>query len=146
MLENYWTLTPEEIARRLDCNLHGLSASDVAGRLKAYGPNEIREEDELSRWKVLWSQLRSPLQLLLVFAAAASAVTGEWTDAGIVLLIVIVSSGIGYTREYSANQAASALKARIRVRTRAIRDGTSVPIPYSEIVPATFSPFLPAAS
>ena len=135
MPEDYWTLNPEEIARRLDCNLRGLSASDASERLKAYGPNEIREEDELSRWKVLWSQLRSPLQLLLVFAAAASALTGEWTDAGMVLLIVIVSSGIGYTREYSANQAASALKARIRVRTRVIRDGTSVPVPYSEIVP-----------
>jgi Mg2+-importing ATPase len=134
-LEDYWTLNPEEIARRLDCNLRGLSASDASERLNAYGPNEIREEDELSRWNVLWSQLRSPLQLLLVFAAAASAITGEWTDAGIVLLIVIVSSGIGYTREYSANQAASALKGRIRVRTRVMRDGAGVPVPYSEIVP-----------
>jgi hypothetical protein len=36
-------------------------------------------------------QLRSPLLLLIVFAAAASAVTGEWLDAGIVVTIVLAT-------------------------------------------------------
>jgi Mg2+-importing ATPase len=135
VLEHYWTLPPEEIAKGLNCNLEGLSTPAAAERLKKYGPNEIREVDELSRWRVLWSQLRSPLQLLLVFAAGASMITGEWADAGIVLVIVVVSVGIGYTREYGANMAASALKARIRVRSRVLRDGKPADIAFGEIVP-----------
>jgi Mg2+-importing ATPase len=135
MLENYWALEPGEVARELSSRLEGLSAAEAAELLKIFGPNEIREDDRLSRWKVLWSQVRSPLQLLLVFAALASALTGEWTDAIIVLLIVIASSGIGYIREYNANLAASALKARIRLRARVLRDGTVIEIPSNEVVP-----------
>jgi len=135
MLENYWALEPAKVARELSSRLEGLSAAEAEERLKTFGPNEIREDDRLSRWKVLWSQVRSPLQLLLVFAALASALTGEWTDAIIVLLIVIASSGIGYIREYNANLAASALKARIRARARVLRDATVIEIPLNEIVP-----------
>lgn len=135
MLENYWALEPGEVVRKLSSRLQGLSAEEAEERLKTFGRNEIREDDGLSRWKVLWSQLRSPLQLLLVFAALASALTGEWTDAIIVLAIVVASSGIGYFREYSANLAAAALKARIRVRARVLRDSTIIEIPLDEIVP-----------
>ena len=135
MLENYWALEPGEVAGELSSRLQGLTTAEAEERLKTFGLNEIGEDDRLSRWKVLWSQVRSPLQLLLVFAALASALTGEWTDAIIVLLIVIASSGIGYVREYNANLAAAALKARIRVRARVLRDGTVIEIPLNEIVP-----------
>ena len=135
MLENYWTLRPEALARALDCDLDGLSQREAERRLKVYGYNEVRERDELSRWRVLWSQLRSPLQLLLVFAAAASALTGEWTDAAIVLVIVLVSSGIGYTREYNANLAAASLQTRIGVRAKVVRDGAGALVPFDEVVP-----------
>ena len=62
------------------------------------------------------NQLRSPLLLLLVFAAGASALTGEWVDAAIVLAIVVASVGIGYSREYRAQAAAAALRARVQTR------------------------------
>jgi Mg2+-importing ATPase len=135
MIENYWALDTEELARRLDCTADGLSSTEARRRLGLYGPNQIREREQLSRLRVLWAQLRNPLQLLLVFAAAASALTGEWTDAIIVLTIVIVSSGIGYWREYSAGVAAAALESRIRVRTKVLRDGAQTSVEFDEIVP-----------
>ena len=52
--------------------------------------------------RVLAAQVRSPLLLILVFAAVVSAFTGEWVDALIVLLIVVASVGVSYSREYSA--------------------------------------------
>jgi hypothetical protein len=36
--------------------------------------------------------------------------SGEWLDAGIVLLIVAATVGIGYSREYRAQAAAAALR------------------------------------
>jgi Mg2+-importing ATPase len=135
MLEQYWTLDPAELAQALGCGLGGLTSRDAARRLEVYGPNEIHERQHFSRLGVLWSQLRSPLQLLLVFAAAASLLTGEWTDAGIVLTIVIVSSVLGYTREYNARAAVAALEARVRLRAKVIRDGAIVEVPFAEVVP-----------
>jgi Mg2+-importing ATPase len=68
------------------------------------------------RRRVLWNQLRSPLLLLLIVAALASAMSGEWGDACIVLLIVMTSAGIGYWREYRAQSAAVRLADRIQTR------------------------------
>jgi Mg2+-importing ATPase len=84
---------------------------------------------------VLLNQLRNPLLLVLVFAAAASALTGEWVDAHIVLAIVFASVGVGYTREYRAEAAAADLQARIRSRARTLRDGRALDVPVEEIVP-----------
>ena len=64
-----------------------------------------------------------PELLLLIFAAAASGLTGEWFDAGIVLTIVVATVAVGYSREYSAQVAADALRARVHVRTQVVRDG-----------------------
>jgi P-type Mg2+ transporter len=61
--------------------------------------------------------------LLLVFAAGAAALTGEWLDATIVVTIVIVTVGIGYSREYSAQAAAARLRAHLVARATVLRDG-----------------------
>jgi magnesium-transporting ATPase (P-type) len=83
VLAAYWALDVEELSKWLQSGPEGLSAARAAERLREYGPNELRKRRRLSRLDVLVRQLQSPLLLLLVFAAAASAVTGDWLDAGI---------------------------------------------------------------
>jgi Mg2+-importing ATPase len=73
--------------------------------------------------------------LVLVFAAMASAMTGEWVDAVIVVVIVLATVSIGYAREYHAETAAAALQARVRTRARVFRDGRSVDVSTEEVVP-----------
>jgi Mg2+-importing ATPase len=70
-----------------------------------------------------------------VFAAAASALAGEWPDAMIVLVILSVSIGIGFSREYHAETAAAKLRAQARTRASVLRDGRQVTIPAREVVP-----------
>ena len=95
----------------------------------------LREGEQLSAPLVLAAQFRSPLLLLLVFAAAVSALTGEWIDAAIVGIVVLVSAGLGFVREYKAQAAAAALRSRIRTRTSVVRDGVPVTIAVEEVVP-----------
>lgn len=133
-LSAYWTREPAELTRRLRSSPDGLASREAADRLREYGPNEVRAERPLSRLRVLLGQLRSPLLLLLVFAAVASALTGEWLDAVIVLAIVFASVGTGYAREYSAHAAAAALRARVRVRARVLRDGHPETVPVEDVV------------
>jgi Mg2+-importing ATPase len=84
---------------------------------------------------VLWNQLRSPLLWLLLFAAVVSALSGEWTDAAIVLTIVAASAGIGYHREYRSQSAAAALRARVKTRANVLRSGQPQLVPIDEVVP-----------
>jgi P-type Mg2+ transporter len=122
-LASYWALPSDELAKRLGSGRDGLSAAEAELRLRHYGPNALDAQRPLSRFRVVQNQLRSPLLLLLIFAAGASILTGEWFDAAIVLVIVVASVAIGYSREYGAQAAAEALRARIRTRTRVLRDG-----------------------
>jgi len=133
--EPYWSADADVLIQRLGSAREGLSAAEAAKRLREYGPNQVREHRHLSRTRVLLNQIRNPLLLVLVFAAGASAITGAWVDAFIVLLIVFATVGIGYGREYHAQTAAAALQARVSTRSRVFRDGRVETVPAEEVVP-----------
>jgi Mg2+-importing ATPase len=131
----FWAISSDELLGRLKTAPSGLSQEEASRRLTEHGPNELREQQLLTRWSVLWAQLRSPLVLLLVFAAFASAATGEWVDATIVIAIVAASAGIGYSREYRAQLAVDALRARAQTRATVLRDGRPTLVPSRDVVP-----------
>ncbi len=133
-VETYWSLRVDDLLTRLDATAVGLTSEQAQERLARLGRNTVREQR--SSWlDVLGNQVKSPLTLLLVFAAAASALTGEWVDASIVFAIVFASIGLGFSREYSAEQAATALKARIQTRVMLKRDGQELQVSAEEVVP-----------
>jgi Mg2+-importing ATPase len=134
-IAGYWALDSTALLEHLGSAATGLPSSDAARRLQQYGANDLGVQRRLSRLDVLGRQVRSPLLLLLVFAAGASAATGEWLDAGIVLAIVVVTAGIGYSREYRAHAAAETMRARVRTHASVLRDGRAVPVPGEEVVP-----------
>ena len=128
----WWSMPADEVvARARQPRRRASTADEARRRLERYGPNEIGEHAELSRLGVLWNQLRSPLLLLLLFAAAVSVATGEWVDAAIVLAIVLASVGIGYAREYRAQSAAAQLRARVQIHATVLRDGARQPVPVA---------------
>ncbi|MFO0750533.1 MAG: magnesium-translocating P-type ATPase [Myxococcota bacterium] len=131
----WWTRSAADLMSELGATRDGLTAARAATRLAEVGPNELREHERLSHWRVLRRQIASPLILLLVFAAIVSFATGEWVDAGIVLVIVLASVGVGYRREYVAERAADALQARVRTTVRVLRDGQPIAVPRRDIVP-----------
>jgi len=58
-------------------------------------------------------QFKSPLVLILIFAAIVSAFMGEWTDAIIVLAVVIGSTMLGFVQEYRASNAVEKLRSQV---------------------------------
>jgi Mg2+-importing ATPase len=134
-IESYWALEPAALLERLGSGADGLAPAEAAARLRAYGRNELSQAQRLSRLRVVWNQVRSPLLLLLLFAAVISAATDEWGDAIIVLSIVVATVGIGYSREYSAQAAVAALGARVKTRATVCRGGQATQVPIEEIVP-----------
>lgn len=131
----WWALGFAEVARGLDTDGAGLSSAEAEARLRRYGPNTLQAKASLTRRAVLWRQLRNPLRLLLVFAAAASLATAAWIDAAIVTVIFAASTAFGYAREYSAARAAEALSARVQLHATAIRDGAARAVPTHALVP-----------
>lgn len=131
----WWSMGVPELCRSLGCTTEGLDAEEASRRLRAFGPNNINGKPQHTRLLALWNQLRSPLLLLLLFAAVISGLSGEWVDAAIVGLIVLATVGIGYSREYSAQTAAEALGKRVKTRSTVLRGGSSASVPVEEVVP-----------
>ena len=134
-LREYWSQPADQICRQLGTAPSGLTSDQAQRRLREFGRNELREARTMSHVDILLRQFASPLQLLLLFAAIIAAATGELTEAVIVGLILSASAFIQYRREYTAHAAAAALSARIKTRTKTLRDGHEQSLPIDEIVP-----------
>lgn len=113
----------------------GLSAVEVAGRQKTYGPNQLREAPPTSIWQMLWDQFNNFVVWLLVAASLISLFLGDYAEATAILLIVTLNAGLGVVQERRAEQALAALRKLAAPDADVIRDGRRSVIPASELVP-----------
>lgn len=134
-MRTYWAQPVADVAHSLDAGTEGLTSEEAAHRLAQFGPNRIQAGRSTSRLHVAWRQVRSPLVLLLVFAASASLFTSEWIDAAIVGAILFASVVIGYRREYRAETTIAALLERIQLTAEVVRDGQRRTVPSRDVVP-----------
>ncbi|MGA9160536.1 MAG: magnesium-translocating P-type ATPase [Actinomycetota bacterium] len=128
------SLPVAEVLTRLDSSEQGLGADEAARRLAALGPNALQVHTT-SAWRVLWNQVRNPLLPLLVGAAIVSGLTGQVTDAGIIVVMVGVSVGLGFANEFRSEKAVEELHAQIHHTTTAVRHGRSGTVDVTELVP-----------
>ena len=71
------SLSPEQLLAALHASRSGLQSADAAKRLQQYGPNKIQAQQQSTAVRLLLSQFKSPLVLILVFAAIISASPGN---------------------------------------------------------------------
>jgi P-type Mg2+ transporter len=113
----------------------GLSTAQARAALERHGANTVQDEPRLAPLALAARQFASPLVLILVFGAAVSAVLRNWFEAFIILAIVAGSAALGFTQEYRANAAISALRRRLALTAEVVRDGAARRIAAAEIVP-----------
>jgi P-type Mg2+ transporter len=131
----YWSSGPEQLLSCLLATPDGLLPSDAKRRLERYGLNAIRAQRQTTAWRLLLSQFRSPLVLILVFAAIVSGVVGEWIDASIVLAIVLGSTILGFVQEYTASDAVEKLRSKVTIKSSVLRCGQPQLLPSDRLVP-----------
>ena len=130
-----WSDGPEAVLRRLDASPLGLTTADVAERLRKFGPNALEDRDRAGPLKLLLRQVESPLVLILVFGACVAFTLGDITEGSIILAIVIGSTALGFAQEFHASRAIEALRQRMALKSRVLRDGAEQQAPAAEIVP-----------
>jgi Mg2+-importing ATPase len=130
-----WAQPQGELFSRLQSTADGLSQDEAARRLQQHGRNRLKRPVARGALQVFLAQFRSPLVLILVFAAAVSLATADYLDASIVLAIVAASAVLSFAQEYRAGRAVERLLARIRLRADVLRDGSKIEIDAEEVVP-----------
>ena len=138
-MQDWHTLTQEETLDHLKTNpRRGLTAREASSRLEAYGPNALKGKPPRPLLLRLWDQLRDPMILVLLAAAALSLWSSggeDWLDSAIILLIVVVNAVISISQENSAQKALEALRNMSAPLARVIRDGEEQKLPSREVVP-----------
>ncbi len=126
---NYWNIAPEQLLTTLHAVPTGLQQAEAEQRLKQYGLNTIRAQQRTTALRLLLSQFKSPLVLILIFAAIVSGVVGEWVDASIVLAIVLGSTILGFLQEYTASNAVEKLRSQVTIKSSVLRGGQPQTLP-----------------
>ncbi|MGD0652687.1 MAG: magnesium-translocating P-type ATPase, partial [Verrucomicrobiia bacterium] len=132
---DYWSLKPEQLLSLLHATPTGLPAPEVEQRLKQYGPNTFKAKPQASALGLFFNQVKSPLVLILIFAAIVSLIVGEWVDASIVLVVVFGSTLLGFVQEYQASNAVEKLRSQITIKSCVYRGGEQQQLPSDQVVP-----------
>ena len=117
----------------------GLSAAEAEKRLEANGKNKLKAAKKDSLIKRFFMQMADPMILILLAAAAISAVTSVYegeapTDVFIILFVVIVNAVLGVYQESKAEKAIEALQEMSAATSKVLRDGEVVQIKSEELV------------
>ena len=113
----------------------GLTNKEVAVRREKFGYNEMTAKASTPWWKMLLTQFRDFMVLVLLGATLISAVLGEYVDAITIMIIVIINAVLGFVQEYRAEQSMEALKQLAAPAARVLRHGTISQISAKELVP-----------
>jgi Mg2+-importing ATPase len=119
----YWSISAESLIELLHSNLNGLTDDQASQRLAEFGANRLQTKRRAGPWRLLFSQFKSPIILILIGAAILSLFLQDTTDALIILAIVIASGLLGFWQEHSAANAVSKLRSIVEVNARVLRDG-----------------------
>ncbi|MCJ7437433.1 MAG: HAD-IC family P-type ATPase, partial [Acidimicrobiia bacterium] len=126
----------EAVAARLGVTpTEGLSSSDAARRLEAWGPNRLDEPPPRPPWLLFLDQFRNLLVLILIGAAVvAYLVSGELKDPIVIGVVVILNAILGFAQERRAEASLAALKRMLVATARVRREGRVAEIPAEEVV------------
>lgn len=123
-----------EVYETLHTSEEGLGDAEAAERLKKHGRNELRSKPPKTILQMLKAQIVDPMVLILIGAAAFSAILQEWTEAAVIFVIVIVNAVIGIVQEKKAQSSLEALRNMSAPTARVLRQGEESVIPASELV------------
>jgi len=137
VLTNMWfAKTKEEVLRELNVDpATGLTDAEARSRLEKYGENKLKGKPKKSLLALLLAQLNDMLIYVLLAAAVITILVGEYVDAVIILLVVLLNAIIGVIQEHKAEKAIEALQQMMSPTALVRRNGEIVEIPSSEVVP-----------
>ena len=152
-MKKIYTQSVDEVLSGLGVGAEGLSTQQAKQRLEQYGPNKLKEGEKPTLLQRFLAQLKDPMLIILMIAAAVSAATtvidylqlpqprdlGHLTEGlvevGIILIVVLLNAILGVFQESKAEAAIEALQTMTAATCKVLRDGKLVVLHSDELVP-----------
>jgi len=113
----------------------GLSENEVLILKKKFGENVILGKEKISIIKILFSQLKNPLVLILAIVALISLLFGEFFDFVLIISVLVLNTLMGFFQEYNAKKTLHSLRKIIKPLAMVIREGKRKLIEAKDLVP-----------
>ena len=139
----------DDVLARLRTTPDGLRWREAERRLAHFGPNEVATSHAPSWPKLLWHAANNPFNGVLVLLGSVLLLTGDLSAAGVMAVMVILSTGLRFWQEWRSQVQAESLRRLVRNKVTVRRtDNESVAhrvpgrlhqgasdIPLEELVP-----------
>ena len=129
----------EDVLREVGSCQQGLSTDEAEVRLAKNGRNKLAEAKKDSLIKRFFQQMADPMIIILLVAAAISAVLAvvqneSFADVIIILFVVVVNAVLGVYQESKAEKAIEALQQMSAATSKVLRDGKMVTVHSEDLV------------
>lgn len=127
--------TPTDLEAAVhDYSPYGLNSAQVQSKMMIYGENRFSKKT-VNGWQIFFRQFINPLSFILMSAAGLSAFMGEYSDAVIIMTIVMLNSFLSFLQEFRSSKAIEKLSEFIERKCIVIRDNEQAVIDASGLVP-----------
>jgi Ca2+-transporting ATPase len=134
-MKSFYQLSFKEATTQLNSSERGLNSDVIASLQDEYGANELQTAGHKSKWKILLDQFTDVMIVILIIAAIISFISGEHTDAYVILAIIIGNAWLGYSQEYNAEKSISLLQQMAPQFAMVLRNNNPSKIEASQLVP-----------
>jgi Mg2+-importing ATPase len=134
-METQETVQPISSAQDEVTAAKGLTSEEAEARFRQLGPNDPALSKRHSPARELLRLFLNPLVMILPAAAAVSAMVGESVDAGIIVVIVLLSVAVDFGQTHRSQGAIERLRERVEPTASVLRDGQWQEIRRSLVVP-----------
>ncbi len=143
---NFYSSDKTEVLNKLGTAPNGLSSEEAAARLEKNGKNKLKEAKKKTLFRRFLEQLADPMIIVLLAAAAISAVTvilnnitnpehtESFADVFIILFVVILNAVFGVLQESKAEKAIEALSEMTAAQSKVLRNGVITLIKSEDLV------------
>lgn len=132
---DFKTIETEVALQQLNSNKDlGLTDEDADQRLKKTGFNEIPEKKRHPVWMFL-KKFWNLNAWLLEFIIIVSLFLHNYSDFYIVLALLLLNSILGFFQEHQAARAVEALKYKLQINAKVLRNGIWALLPAKNLVP-----------
>lgn len=109
-MKQEYTQSTRAVLEELGVTAEGLTGKEAAERQQQYGPNKLKDAEKKTVLRRFLDQLKDPMLIILMVAAAISALTnilaGEsLAEVFIILIVVLLNAVLGVVQESKAEAA-----------------------------------------
>ena len=131
-----YSQSADQVARDIGTNReNGLEPAEAAARLSQYGPNSLPKEQPPSTWRVAWSQVLEPMNVMLIVVTVLSFVIGQIATAILIGLLVLLNVWMSTSQAMKARASVDALDSLQVPTARVLRAGSVVEVNAVDLVP-----------